>query len=140
MKKDIRWHQRLQNFGAALAELTADLKIASERKLNRTEEKGVIQSFEFTFELAWNCIKDFFENQSEKMPIYGSRDAIRVAFKRGLIENGQVWMDMIESRIKTVHTYNKETADEIAEKIIKQYYAEFVTLHKKLIQLKEAST
>lgn len=136
MAKDIRWHQRLQNFGAALDELTLDMKIVSGRKLTRTEERGLIQAFEFTYEMAWNTIKDYFENEGE-VNITGSRSAFRQAFKRGLIENGQLWMDMIDDRIATVHTYNKELADEIAEKIIKQYYSEFVALYKKLIQLKK---
>lgn len=136
MTEDIRWHQRLQNFGAALDDMTLDMKILSQRKLSRIEEKGLIKSFEFTYEMAWNTIKDYYENEGD-VDIQGSRSAIRLAFKRGLIENGQLWMDMIKSRIKTVHTYNKETADEIAEKIIKHYYPEFITLHKKLIQLKE---
>ena len=136
MKKDIRWHQRFQNFSAALAELTSDIKILSQRALNKTEEKGLIKSFEFTYEMAWNTIKDYFENQGE-VNIQGSRDTIRLAFKRGLIENGQIWMDMIDDRVKTVHTYNKETADEIAQKIIQNYYNEFIGLQKKLSQLKE---
>jgi len=136
MKKDIRWEQRFQHFEAALAELTLDMNIVSQRKLTRTEERGLIQAFEFTYEMAWNTIKDYFENEGE-VDITGSRSAIRLAFKRGLIENGQIWMDMIESRIKTVHTYNKETADKIALKIVKHYYPEFVTLHKKLTQYKK---
>ncbi len=139
MQKDVRWHQRLQNFEAALAELTLDISITEKRALSRTEEKGLIQSFEFTYEMAWNTIKDFFENQNETN-IYGSRDAIRLAFKRGLIKNGQVWMDMINSRNKTIHTYNKEMADQIASEIIRYYYSEFVTLYNKLNQLKNTQS
>ena len=86
-----------------------------------------VKSFEFTYEMAWSTIKDFFEDEGET-GIMGSRSAIRVAFKRGLIENGQIWMDMIDDRIKTVQTYNKETADEIAQKIIQHYYQEFILL------------
>lgn len=136
MKKDIRWHQRFQNFEAALTELTLDMNILKKRKLTRIEEKGLIQSFEFTYEMAWNTMKDFFENEGET-GIMGSRSTIRVAFKRGLIENGQLWIDMIEDRIQTVHTYNKETADKIAAKIIKHYYPAFLLLQKKLSQLKD---
>lgn len=136
MTKDIRWHQRLQNFSAALAELTRDINITSMRKLTRSEERGLIQAFEFTYELAWNVMKDFYANEGD-INIGGSRSAIRLAFKRGLIEHGQLWMNMIDDRIITVHTYNKELADQIAEKIITKYYPEFVALEKKLIQLKK---
>ena len=136
MINDIRWEQRLKNFSAALAELTLDMDVVHERKLNRIEEKGLIKSFEFTYEMAWNTIKDYFENQGEE-GITGSRSAIRQAFKRGLIENGQLWMDMVDDRIATVHTYNKKTADDIVQKIIDNYYPEFLILHKKLTELKK---
>ena len=136
MIKDIRWDQRFKNFSAALAELSLDMDAVRERKLNRIEEKGLIKSFEFTYEMAWNTLKDYFENQGE-VGITGSRSAIRQAFKRGLIENGQLWMDMVDDRIATVHTYNKETADDIAQKIIDSYYSEFLALHKKLTELKK---
>src|SRR3990167_7950780 len=136
MVKDIRWNQRFKNFSSALAELTMDMGAVRERKINSIEEKGLIKSFEFTYEMAWNTLKDYFENQGE-VGITGSRSAIRQAFNRGLIEHGQLWMDMVDDRIATVHTYNKETADDIDQKIIDSYYSEFLALHKKLTELKK---
>ncbi|MBI2355034.1 MAG: nucleotidyltransferase substrate binding protein [Deltaproteobacteria bacterium] len=73
------------------------------------------------YELAWNVLKDFLVNQGSKN-IYGSRDAIREAFKANLIEDGEGWMDMFKDRNMTSHTYNEDTANEIAEKIITRYY------------------
>lgn len=138
MKKDVRWHQRLANFTLALSELTNAMNIVKKRKLTRLEEQGLIQAFEYNYELAWNSIKDFYEHQGDT-EIAGSRDAIRLAFKRGLIENGKIWMEMIESRISTSHTYNKEKAAIVAKKIIDDYYPEFITLNKKLNELRNAS-
>jgi nucleotidyltransferase substrate binding protein (TIGR01987 family) len=57
----------------------------------------VIQAFEFTHELAWNTLKDFLESCGEA-GIYGSKDATRKSFAAGLIEDGETWMDMIQSR------------------------------------------
>jgi len=57
--------------------------------------------------------------------IQGSRDAIRMAFKRGLIVNGVIWMKMIKGRTLTSHTYNEDTADAIAKDISNIYYTEF---------------
>ena len=136
MANDIRWEQRFKHFSSALAELTLDMDVVRERKLNRIEEKGLIKSFEFTYELAWNTLKDYFEHQGET-GITDSRSAIGQAFKRGLIENGQLWMDMVDDRIATVHTYNREMADGIAQKIINSYYPEFLALHKKFTELKK---
>ena len=69
--------------------------------------------------------------------VYGSRDAFRLAFKRGLIENGETWMDMVRSRILTTHTYNEEVAEQIVAAIINCYYSEFLQLHAKMQTLKE---
>lgn len=74
--------------------------------------------------MALNVMKDYalFQGNSE---IAGSRDVIRYAFSSNLITNGEMWMDMIKSRIKTSHTYNEETANEIYHKIINEYFDAF---------------
>ncbi|MFA6011635.1 MAG: nucleotidyltransferase substrate binding protein [Desulfobacteraceae bacterium] len=128
MPDDIRWKQRLDNYSKALRQLT---RFIEKGELNELEQQGLIQSFEYTYELAWNTIKDFFETQGES-GILGSRDAFRLAFKRGLIENGEIWMEMIKSRIQTSHTYNEDIAEDIATRIVNQYYEEFIRLHKRL--------
>ena len=131
--KDIRWIQRFNHFKKALNQLT---KFIEKGKLNELEQQGVIQSFEYTYELAWNTLKDFFEHQGET-GIHGSRDAFRLAFKRELIEDGETWMDMIESRALTTHAYNEDVAKAIADKIFNRYFSEFQTLRTKMESLRE---
>ena len=126
--EDIRWLQRFNHFSMALNQLK---KFIDKGELNELEEQGLIQAFEYTYELAWNTIKDYYEDQGETN-INGSRDAFRLAFKRGFIINGELWMEMIRSRTMTSHTYNEEVAHEIAGKIVEGYYEEFVDLHAKL--------
>lgn len=121
--KDIRWHQRLKNYNKALAQLQ---KFIDKGQLNELEEQGLIQAFEYTFELSWTLMKDYYEYQGEE-GIQGSRDAFRLAFKRGLITNGEDWMKMIESRIKSSHTYNEETADEIVDAVLHTYHHLFIS-------------
>lgn len=132
MEMDIRWQQRFQNFEKACAELH---EACQKKTYSKLERGGLIQAFEFTHELAWNTIKDFFEYQGNTS-IMGSRDAIREAFKRGLIEDGELWMDMIKSRNLSSHTYNEDIANQISQKIIKNYLDSFQTLKNKLGQLK----
>jgi len=100
------------------------------------EEQGLIHCFEFTHELAWNVLKDYFEYQGNTA-ITGSRDATREAFNKGLIRDGEGWMEMIKSRNQSSHTYNEEVADEIANKIIQQYYALFAEFKNKIKTLAE---
>ena len=100
--------------------------------LNEFEQQGLIQAFEYTYELAWNVMKDYFTYVQAAENILGSRDAIQIAFNRGLITDGKIWMEMIESRIKSSHTYNEATAQEIADKIVGKYFVLFEALQQKM--------
>lgn len=115
---DIRWKQRFKNYQKALAQLR---KFIAKGDLSELEEQGLIKAFEYTYELAWTTLKDFLEYQGHA-GIYGSRDAIRKAFELKLVQDGQGWMDMLESRNKTSHTYNEETAEEICQAIQTRYF------------------
>jgi len=131
---DVRWHQRLQSFRKAFGQLSRAATIAAERELSDLEQQGLIQAFEFTHELAWNILKDFLESRGTT-DLYGSRDATREAFAKGLIEDGETWMAMIQSRNQTSHTYNEDTADEIATAILSSYVKEFEKFLKKFTEL-----
>ncbi len=131
--KDIRWQQRFNNYLKALKQL--EKFIDKGDALNELEEQGMIKAFEYTYELAWNTIKDFYEGQGEAN-IQGSRDAIQLAFKRGLISDGDAWMEMIKDRNRTSHTYNQETAEEIANNILNSYYAAYTDLKEVFEKLK----
>ena len=131
-KQDVRWKQRFNNYSKAISLL--EKFIVKGKELNELEEQGMIQAFEYTFELAWNLLKDYYEYQGVTN-LQGSRDAFRLAFNRGLISDGEAWMKMIESRSKTSHTYNEETADEIASAVLNQYYSLFKSLQKTMEEI-----
>jgi nucleotidyltransferase substrate binding protein (TIGR01987 family) len=130
-EQDIRWLQRLSNYRRALSQLK---KFIDKGDLSELEQQGLIKAFEFTHELAWNVLKDYFEYQGNSN-INGSRDATREAFQHQLISDGETWMGMIKSRNQSVHTYNKETADEISGLIVARYFALFVALEAKMSEL-----
>jgi len=127
MKKDIRWQQRFSNYKKALQQLGDAVALSENRELSDLEKQGMIQAFEFTHELAWTTLKDFLEYKGQK-DIYGSKDASRKAFSLGIVEDGEGWMDMIQSRNKTSHTYNRETAEEIVTAVTMSYYKLFIGL------------
>ena len=136
--KDIRWIQRFNNFNKVFAQFKEAVALSEQRKLSNLEEQGLVQSFEYTHELAWNTLKDFLESRGVTN-IYGSRDATREAFKIGLIENGETWMEMIDSRNQTTHTYNQETVAEIVSAVTHSYFAQFEELQTRMKKLKEES-
>lgn len=118
---DIRWKQRLQSYERALGQLSAGAALAEERGLSDLERQGLIQAFEFTHELAWKLMRDFLVAHGAAAQVIGSRDATRAAFAAELIEDADAWMEMIADRNRTSHTYNEETATEIAGRILHRY-------------------
>ena len=130
---DVRWLQRLENYGKALAALTRAVAMARQRQLSELEEQGLIQAFEFTHELSWLLLKDYLADQGVS-GISGSRDAVLEAVVRGLLPAGTetTWMAMIRSRNLTSHTYNPELAREIAGLIERDYAPALEALQREL--------
>jgi len=134
--QDIRWKQRFENYLKAFQTLVEAAELAQERKLSKLEQQGLIQSFEFTHELAWNVLKDYLEYQGIS-GIVGSKGATREAFKNELIVDGEAWMDMIKARNQTTHTYNPAIAEDVAGDILTRFYFAFEDMAKKFTALSE---
>ena len=130
-KNDIRWIQRFNNFNKALNSLVKAIDEYNKDNTNEVVRVGMIKFFEMTYELAWNTMKDYYENQGET-GIQGSKDAIKLSFSRGLITDAQKWFDMVESRKLSVHTYDEETANEVAGDISGTYKNLFIQLQTRL--------
>jgi nucleotidyltransferase substrate binding protein (TIGR01987 family) len=133
---DIRWKQRFNNYSKAFQTLVDAVELTRTRDLSKLEEQGLIQSFEFTHELAWNVLKDYLEDKGI-IGLIGSKDATRAAFKNGLIEDGEAWMKMIDDRNKTSHTYNPVIAQAVVENILDAYYPAFEQMTKKFTALND---
>ena len=136
--KDVRWIQRFNNYKKALEYLEDGIKESKEEGASDTVKAGVIQFFETVYELAWNTMKDYYEDKGETN-IQGSKDAIRLAFSRGLIKDGESWFKMVDSRKLTTHTYHRETAVKALKEIVEIYYDLFVQLETRL-ELERLST
>jgi nucleotidyltransferase substrate binding protein (TIGR01987 family) len=134
MSVDIRWLQRFEHFTLAHDQLADALRLMAERPLSNLEKQGTIQAFEFTYELAWNVLRDYLVWQGIES-ISGSRDAIREAFKRDLIVGGGAWLSMLQDRNRTVHTYNEETANQILAQLRLVYAGLFIEFRRKFQHL-----
>ena len=134
MDEDIRWKQRFSNYKKALTTLKNAVELAAARNLTDLEKQGMIKGFEFTFELAWNVMKDFLEEHGVT-GIIGSKDAVRHAFNKDLIEDGQVWMNMIKDRNLAAHSYDEKTAEDLAASITGNYYNKFAAFAEKMKSL-----
>ena len=125
--KDIRWKQRFANFNKAFNLLEKFIAI---EKPDETMRAGGIQFFEMTYELAWKTLKDYLEK--EKLIAKTPRETIKLALQAGLIENGHDWIDGLDDRNLTVHTYDENTAVAIETRIRGKYYPLLKKFHEKL--------
>ncbi len=130
-QEDIRWKQRLSNYEKALGQLEEIYQLAQLRPLSNIEMQAMVKAFEFNYELGWNVMKDYLQYQGDVL-ITGSRDAIREAFKAGLIEDGEGWMDMLSNRNKTAHTYNEDVAKDVVTRIVRRYHALFLAFRDRM--------
>lgn len=132
MEKDIRWIQRFSNYRKALSRLTEAVQLSRERDLSDLEQQGLIQAFEFTYELAWKTLQDILIEQKgfEKGP--GPNVIITLALEEELIHDADQWEEMKEARKRTTHAYDEEMADAIAVLIIGKFHGMFIQLETRL--------
>lgn len=130
MIEDIRWKQRFQNFERAFLFLKKSKEL---KKFDELQRAGLIQSFEFTFELAWKTLKDYLQMQGVEAPF--PREVIKQAFAVGLIEDGALWLQMLDKRNQLTHTYNEKQAQSALNSIIEIYYPLMEKVYNKLIIL-----
>lgn len=125
--KEYKWKQRLTHFGEAIDKLQA---AESKRDLSFIETAGVIKIYEFTFELAWKTVRDYLEEK--KVDIIFPRDVIKAAFHYELINDGEVWMDMLEKRKFMNKTFTEKNAQIAYQLIVKDYFKELYDVFMKL--------
>ena len=120
MAREIRWQYRFHNFSRAYSLLCGALEGEIE-DLNDLEKEGVIQRFEYTFELSWNTLKDRLEHDGIIMDSVTPRNVIRTAAATGWIADGQTWINMLEDRISTSHRYDMELLESVLFNIQDKY-------------------
>lgn len=126
--KQTRWLQRYENFNKAFIQLES--VVLMNKPLSDLEKEGMIQRFEYTFELAWKTLKDYLDSQEVTASF--PREVIKQSFHHELIDNGEVWMDMLEQRNLLAHTYNEKNFLLAIDLIKNHYFSEINKLHQLL--------
>lgn len=120
-------------------ERLADYKNAVERLEEALKEQeteividGALHRFEFCFELAWKTIKDALEYLGLVDKTGSPRENIQLAFRHGIIEDGEKWIEIMLSRNLLAHLYDEKTSRDIYNKIKNDYIFEFEKLKENL--------
>lgn len=133
MPQEIRWKQRFQNYQKSVIYLSTEIGHYGDTDID-VIKKGIIQSFEICHELAWKLMQDILRDEGET-ELLGSKSATRLAFNRGLITHGEIWLEMIKSRNLTVHTYDEAMINEEFQKIKHQYLPLFIAFEQRVNRL-----
>lgn len=127
MTEDIRWQQRFHNYEKAFLLLERALTIATPTEVERG---GIIQFYRMAFKLAWKFMKDYLEYQG--YTVNSPRDAIKLAFQANILDDGQLWLDVLSDRNLTTHTYEEIRAIEVVAKIKSDYFPALQQLHRRM--------
>lgn len=129
MTYDIRWKQRFQNFDRAFLLLRSALEQQQIEDFNQLEQEGLIQRFEYTFELAWKTMKDYLEESGILLTEQTPRAVIKAAFAAGILKNGDAFIPMMLTRNLLSHRYDLQTFQAALVVIKKSYLNELQELH-----------
>ncbi len=129
-----RWQYRFDNYSRAFKLLREAIELIERRPLTQLEKEGVIQRFEYTWELAWKTLKDYLEYKGVVLETITPSEVIKSAFSSKIIGNGDVWMEALDSRNKMSHTYDLRVFEETVSEIKKKYLAVFDDLYMTLLE------
>ena len=131
----IRWQERFEFYQKAIL----SLKIALQKydKLSDLEQDGAVQRFEFTFELAWKTLQDYF-TEGGYLDAKGPRNAIKRATENALIEDGYLWLQMLENRNELNHTYDEAKSRQILDQVVMDYLPFLEKLEQMLLTIATA--
>ena len=125
---DIRWKQRFQNFRRAFGLLREAIEDRNLDEYSDLEREGIIQRFEYTFELAWKTFKDYLEFSGVHLTEATPKKVIKECAVVGIFGeaeiNPEVFMDMMLSRNALSHTYDFEQFKMVIVNIKEQYLSE----------------
>jgi len=120
-----RWEERISDLENAISRLNEAIEDSRNYSIESLKD-AVIQRFEFSLELSWKAMKNYLNYQGILEAIT-PKQTIKEAFANGLIKNGETWIDMLNDRNLTSHTYNQADADEIYKAIVEEYYEEMLS-------------
>ncbi|WP_455621853.1 nucleotidyltransferase substrate binding protein [Parabacteroides sp.] len=126
-QQDIRWKQRFRNFDKAFHRLDEAMRILPLDPDNFLLQAGIIQIYEFTFELAWKTLKDYLDSEGFTTP--SPKATLRQAFQSGYIQDGDLWLKALNDRNLTSHTYDDVIAMEVVRDIQGHYFYLLKDLH-----------
>lgn len=127
-----RWHYRFDSYSRALGLLRGGVTQANAAGLSELEQEGLVQRFEYTWELAWKLLKDYLEAEGVVLETVTPRATVRAALGAQLIRDGDAWMRALDARNAMSHTYDPRGFERVVQDLRAEYLGLFEALHARL--------
>ena len=126
-----RVEYKLQNFQKAIERLREAVIGVQQLPENRIMKDGLIQRFEFTFELAWKTSKVKLESQG-LFDAVSPKTVLKELYSLKWVDDETTWLEMLKDRNMTSHVYDEHIADDITDRVMNKYLKVFEELFNKL--------
>lgn len=130
-----RINERIENFNRVFELFQNTVTLYKEDSLNMVFHMALVQSFEVCFELGWKILKDYLNINGINTQL--PKQVIKEAFNKEVIQNGQIWIDMLKDRNATSHEYNMDKVDKVLEKISTEYFEELTRFKEQIKDFNE---
>ena len=120
MNNDIRWKQRFQNFEKSLEVFQRRYDDYEKDPNDEAYQMSLVKSFELTFDLSWNTLKDYLEYMGANPK--NARTTLKRAFQEELVRDGEKWLNALEKRNDATHVYDEEVMMEVLSFIERDFY------------------
>ncbi|MFN5589537.1 MAG: nucleotidyltransferase substrate binding protein [Holosporales bacterium] len=135
-----RWVYRFDNYRRAFGLMDEAVQAFAARPFTALEKEGIIQRFEYTWELAWKVLKDYLEHGGIVLETVTPASVIRAAFAADIIKDGQGWMDALKARNEMAHTYDEKGSEKIVYAITAKFFPLLKAMHTTLLPLWSEAT
>ncbi len=117
-----RWQQRFENYQKVLEVLDSAVAAVAANPGDMLYRIALIQSFKFSWELGWKVLKDYLNHEGIEVQPPTPRQVIKQAFQQQVIQDGQLWINMLEARNTMSHVYDEQKAQEAANAIRQRFH------------------
>lgn len=129
-----RWVQRFRNFDGALLRLREGVELLhDDPDLHAMTKEGLVQRFEFTFELAWKTLKDYLVFRKVTLTKQGPGDVIRAAVAARYVNDGETWMDALDARNEMSHVYRSDSFERVLADVVDRFHPLLEDFHIELM-------